>query len=168
MAALFRISPFSSANRIIQKQKAMDRVVASTISPQWIAGIAAFDLGDFEQALQCLDVTSRAGVPDTAKMSFTIAMIHANMQQLDTSVGLDASRHSDWTNQISDYSFPQIAWLARSVAQDPFLAIAWYQKGVFLYAVGRCAEAKADFEKSLEVRSNPGAVPSLAQLNGDY
>ncbi|KAJ3153569.1 hypothetical protein HDU89_000610 [Geranomyces variabilis] len=89
---------------------------------QWVDGVKAFDSKDHERALDLF-----MAIADTAKIHFNIAMSFINLGALD-----DA-----------------IAALGRSVACDPFLAVAYFMRGVCYYNVNALNESLQDFNDSL-------------------
>ncbi|TPX59353.1 hypothetical protein PhCBS80983_g02500 [Powellomyces hirtus] len=89
---------------------------------QWVEGVTAFDNKDHDRALDLF-----MAIADTAKIHFNIAMTYINMGATD-----DA-----------------IAALGRSVACDPFLAVAYFMRGVCYYNVNALNESLADFNDAL-------------------
>ncbi|KNC96546.1 uncharacterized protein SPPG_08134 [Spizellomyces punctatus DAOM BR117] len=89
---------------------------------QWVVGVEAYENGDFDGALRAFEQ-----IADTSKIHFNIAMTFVNMGLLDEA----------------------IAALTRSVACDPFLAVAYFMRGVCLYNSNALNDSLADFNDAL-------------------
>ncbi|TPX67094.1 hypothetical protein SpCBS45565_g03999 [Spizellomyces sp. 'palustris'] len=89
---------------------------------QWVVGVEAYENGDFDGALRAFEQ-----IADTSKIHFNIAMTFVNMGLLDEA----------------------IAALTRAVACDPFLAVAYFMRGVCLYNSNALNDSIADFNDAL-------------------
>ncbi|KAI8824513.1 uncharacterized protein EV422DRAFT_565200 [Fimicolochytrium jonesii] len=89
---------------------------------QWVDGVAAFENGDFEAALDVFEP-----IADTARIHFNIGMTFINLNALEDAISA----------------------LTRAVACDPFLAVAYYMRGVCFYNLNALNESLADFGEAI-------------------
>ncbi|KAI9088523.1 hypothetical protein DFS34DRAFT_717945 [Phlyctochytrium arcticum] len=107
---------------------------------RWVSGVEAYESGNFEAAL-----TAFEGIADTSKIHFNIGMTFIQMQILDEAIGA----------------------LTRAVACDPFLAVAYFMRGVCLYNSNALQDSLADFSDALTyLRGN--ALIDYSQLGLSY
>ncbi|RVD88372.1 uncharacterized protein DFL_002559 [Arthrobotrys flagrans] len=88
----------------------------------WVQALERYDQGDFKASIETF---AHAG--ETAKASFNIGIIHATLGEHDEAV---------------------FAYKA-SITQDPYFAIAHFQRGVSNFLLGNFAEALKDFTNAL-------------------
>ncbi|POY70329.1 hypothetical protein BMF94_6609 [Rhodotorula taiwanensis] len=88
----------------------------------WVSALEAFDAGCYDAA-----VTQFEEIAYYSKILFNLAMIHAIRGQHERA--------------IADF--------ARSIALDPFFAVAHFQLGVSAFLIGQFVEAKKSFDRAL-------------------
>ncbi|KAI9346457.1 hypothetical protein BDR26DRAFT_855616 [Obelidium mucronatum] len=95
---------------------------------QWHEACLMFDARDFKQSLQMLEA-----IADSSKIHFNMAIALINIQKEDSA----------------------IASLSKAVACDPYMAIAYYIRGILFFKRNLFTEALADFTDALQhMRSN--------------
>ncbi|KAJ3081446.1 hypothetical protein HK102_002334, partial [Quaeritorhiza haematococci] len=88
----------------------------------WQEGVEAYDDGDWDDALAIFE-----SIADTAKIHFNIAMTFLNLGLVEDAIGA----------------------LTRAISCDPYLAIAYHQRGACFYRTGEFGEALQDFNDAL-------------------
>ncbi|KAI8329943.1 hypothetical protein BC941DRAFT_362131, partial [Chlamydoabsidia padenii] len=86
---------------------------------QWQSACLAFDGKDYDSALKTF-----VSMADNAKMHFNIGLVFAAVD--------------DHERALAAYS--------RSIAMDPYFAVAYFQKGVSQFCLGNMQEAMQDFD----------------------
>ncbi|ORZ17651.1 hypothetical protein BCR42DRAFT_412238 [Absidia repens] len=96
---------------------------------QWQNACVAFDSKDYDSALKTF-----ISLADNAKMHFNIGLVFAAVD--------------DHERALAAYS--------RSIALDPYFAVAYFQKGVSQFCIGNMQEAMQDFDNAhMKLRGNP-------------
>ena len=139
-------------------------------------GLAALGRGDNETAIRHFNAAIAAnpqspiGYLDLCIAQLRAAKYLEAMPACDRTVtlapdNLDARHNLAFANRMIDRAEIAAELLEKVVEQAPARAVSWYELGMAYQALGRHAEARSSFERTLLLDSNHGAARQrLAEL----